>query len=186
LKFGYMGSASHSEDLKMVAEPIASILEARKDLTFELFGTIALPQELANYSSRIKMHPKQASYEDFLKYLKKLDWQVGIAPLSPHPFNDCKAPTKWIEYSLAAIPTVASTGRVYERAISTGSAIPAETPEQWITGISKLLDSDEERLQLLRRSRSTIFAEFSTNRHRSQLRTMLTAAAEFNRERHFS
>jgi glycosyltransferase involved in cell wall biosynthesis len=117
---GYSGSNSHHDDLRMVMPQIAQVMKKHKHVHFELIGAID-KKYVKNYFGhagfdddslmRIHLLPATATFKQFPAYLLSRGWNVGIAPLVDTPFTRAKSHIKWMEYSMAHLPTVAS--RVY-------------------------------------------------------------------------
>ena len=141
---GYMGSRGHQEDLALVVPALVRLMSERPGLRFETFGTIVPPPELAAFGERVRHHAVQKSYREFLRTLAGLRWQIGLAPLVDAPFNRCKAPTKFIEYTSCGIATVASNVIVYASAVPEGGADLVD--DDWYEVLAKLLD-DPARAQ---------------------------------------
>ena len=105
---GYQGSQNHKLDLKLIVPALAKVLEARPNVRFELFGTIAKPAELERFGDRVTRRQALGDYDAFLGQLKRLGWDIGLAPLRDTEFNAFRTYTKWVEYALAGVPTLAS------------------------------------------------------------------------------
>ena len=146
LTIGYMGSQGHREDLALAVPALARLMDERPQLRFETFGTIEMPPELAAFGDRVRHHTAHKGYAEFLGKLGTLDWHIGLAPLVDEPFNRCKAPTKFIEYTGAGIPTVASSV-VYADAIPPGGGVLAEG--DWYAALSACLDDPAARARQL-------------------------------------
>lgn len=114
---GYMGSKGHQHDLDLVVPTLERLLTERPELEFEVFGTIRMPPVLERFGSRVRSHTVQKSYGDFLATLANLGWSIGLAPLQDEPFNHCKAPTKFIEYTACGIAVAASHTPAYNEAM---------------------------------------------------------------------
>lgn len=151
LTIGYMGSRGHKEDLKLAVPAIVNLMGARPDLRFETFGTIEMPAELVEFEGRVRAHAVNKSYAGFLEVLASLGWAAGIAPLVDEPFNRCKAPTKFIEYTAAGIPVVASEVEVYRDAIRRGGALGAGG---WTGPLVELVESPRRRAELVESARA--------------------------------
>ncbi len=136
---GYMGSQGHREDLALVTPALVQLMRERPTLRFETFGTIGMPEVFAEFGSRVRHHAVQKSYQEFLSSLARLRWRIGLAPLVDEPFNRCKAPTKFIEYSSCGIATVASSLPVYAEAIPSGGGTLVEG-DDWRAAMAQLLD----------------------------------------------
>lgn len=144
---GYMGSKGHQHDLELVVPALEQLLEQRGDLHFETFGTIKMPKALKRFGARVYSHSVQQSYCDFLSTLAGLGWSIGLAPLVDAPFNRCKAPTKFIEYSACGIPVVASAISVYTDALPEAAGVFVE--QDWLTALNAHLDAPEQRIRCL-------------------------------------
>jgi glycosyltransferase involved in cell wall biosynthesis len=167
LTIGYMGSKGHKEDLAQVVPALVALMEERPQLRFETFGTIELPQELRRFGDRVRHHTVQKAYRDFLQTLAELNWSIGLAPLVDEPFNQCKAPTKFIEYACCGIPVVASDVNVYRSAIPEHAGVLVR--DDWRLPLTSLLDEPARRLALREAARAHCKREFSARRLQNQL-----------------
>ncbi|KDD66082.1 glycosyltransferase involved in cell wall biosynthesis [Pseudomonas sp. BT76 TE3572] len=157
---GYMGSKGHQEDLELVVPALEQLLNTRPDLSFEVFGTIRMPTSLERFGDRVKSHKVNKGYADFLSILAQLNWDVGLAPLVNDKFNLCKAPTKYIEYTAAGIPVIASNIPVYSKVIPEGGGVLVDV--EWRSAIENLLESKQSRDELLSISQAYCREKFST------------------------
>lgn len=137
---GYMGSGGHATDLDMIQEAIARLMRRVPSLRFEIFGTLPVPSALEPFSDRVgHVTPGMLEYGDFIALLRRLGWWIGLAPLEDNRFNRCKADTKWVEYSQAGIPVVASDLPVYHRACAGGAGFLAGGDEEWYAHMERLI-----------------------------------------------
>lgn len=166
---GYMGTGGHSADLAMVLPAVCELMDRLPQLQFEVFGTIKMPDELKRFGKRARHLPPVADYSDFLPTLRSLGWWVGLAPLEDNSFNRCKADTKWVEYSLAGMATVASDLPVYARAGANGSALLAGSTEQWHDAILALLLDPDLRARTIRKAADKLTRTYNHAALRAQL-----------------
>lgn len=171
---GYMGSKGHREDLELVVPALVDLMQARPELRFETFGTIEMPAELRRFEGRVRHHPVQKSYAEFLQSMADLGWSIGLAPLVDEPFNRCKAPTKFIEYTSCGIPAVASNLPVYADAIPAGAGLLVG--EDWKGALEAVLDSPDRRASMLDAARRHCSRTFSPERLEGQVEEVLRAA----------
>lgn len=176
---GYMGSKGHKEDLALVVPALVQLMREHPAMRFETFGTIEMPEELRQFGGRVRHHPVQKSYGEFLRTLAGLGWSLGLAPLVDEPFNRCKAPTKFIEYTACGIPVVASDVVVYAAEIPAGAGMLVR--HDWKQAIEKLLGDAAGRARLLERARSHCDRAFSPQVLQQQLLDLLEAAKEASR-----
>ena len=164
---GYMGSKGHHEDLALAVPDISRLMSEHPDLHFEVFGTIRMPDELLKFSDRVTSHSVQTDYWSFLTKLKNLQWDIGLAPLVDAPFNHCKAPTKYIEYTACRIPVAASDVSVYRSAIPPNGGILIR--DGWHESLSQLLNSASARRNMLAKATNHCERTFSRRRLQQQL-----------------
>jgi glycosyltransferase involved in cell wall biosynthesis len=177
--FGYMGSKGHQEDLELVAPSIARLLDERVDLHFEVFGTIQMPGELLRFGDRVNSHKVNQAYSGFLTTLAGLNWDVGLAPLVDEPFNLCKAPTKYVEYTAAGIPVVASNIAVYSKVIPPGGGLLVEN--DWYASIKQMLDDGELRRSALRNARDFCQVTFAEEALQKQVMHVVGLVSRHNK-----
>lgn len=147
MTIGYMGSKGHKEDLALVVPALVALMQQRPQLRFETFGTIELPRDLLRFGERVQHHSVQKGYHEFLQTLAELNWSIGLAPLVDEPFNRCKAPTKFIEYTSCGIPVVASEVLPYAEAIVPGCGVLVQ--DDWAVAIARLLEDSNARACLV-------------------------------------
>lgn len=166
---GYMGTAGHSADLAMVLPAICELMVSTPGLQFEAFGTIKMPAELERFGTRVRHIAPVADYRDFLPFLRKLGWWVGLAPLEDNPFNRCKADTKWVEYSLAGIAVIASDLPVYHRACSGCAGMLATSNEEWVSAMRTLIEHPRLRETMIETAQGRLRETYSHEKLRRQV-----------------
>jgi glycosyltransferase involved in cell wall biosynthesis len=171
LTIGYMGSKGHKEDLALVVPALVSLMEQRPKLRVETFGTIEMPRELLRFGERVQHHTVQKGYHGFLQTLADLNWTIGLAPLVDEPFNRCKAPTKFIEYTSCGIPVVASDAVPYAEAIVLGCGVLVQ--DNWEVSIARLLDDSDERSFLVTTAQAHCVNTYATHILEAQLLSVI-------------
>jgi glycosyltransferase involved in cell wall biosynthesis len=165
--FGYMGSRGHRLDLNIALEDIRKVLESDSSIIFETFGTIGMPAELMRYGHQVRELPTCKNYYDFTKKLFELNWSVGLAPLVDNEFNRCKAPTKFLEYSAAYIPTIASNVKVYSDLITPSTGFLVEN--NWKDPILEVLNEPLIGDSMVNGARSLCAEKYSLRKLEEQL-----------------
>lgn len=159
---GYSGGLSHNDDLDMVLPAIKTIMEKYPEVRFQMMGQMDIAKAKKVFGkwkqslrNRILLMNATKTQPEYPPYLAEQPWNIGIAPLIPSPFNECKSHIKWMEYSAYKIPVVASRVYPYYKDIFGVPTIEHEetgllcdTTEDWVNNLSKLIESEELRKKL--------------------------------------
>lgn len=173
---GYMATGGHNADLELALPAIIDLMDTHPELRFETFGRVTPPRALNRFGDRVTHHPGIADYRAFLERLAQLGWWAAIAPLEDTVFNRCKADTKWVEYSFAGIPVVASDLPVYARGCSQGCGFLARDESQWREGLKQLIRNEALRDETVERARRKLAELYSPQRLQNQLREVIARA----------
>lgn len=175
---GYMGFGSHDYDFTFALPALVRILDARPDVRFEIFGTIALPAELERFGDRVRRIEPIRDYGLFLQKLATLRWTIGICPLARTPFNEVKSNTKWVEYSACGFAVIATRGLIYDGCCSDGCGLLAEGDDEWFAAFDKLLSDKTFHRAQVERAQRRVQEEYSRDRLRRQIFSVFERARE--------
>jgi glycosyltransferase involved in cell wall biosynthesis len=159
----------HERDLASVLPVLTKFLRNNPNITFELFGTIPMPEQLKEFGDRVTRAPKIDNYEEFMRYLASIEWDIGICPLTPINFNMMKSNNKWIEYSSVGAAVVASRGTVYDECCADGCGVLVATEDEWYSALDRLVRYPDVRFDLVRRAQDKLARSYSTERLREQV-----------------
>jgi GT2 family glycosyltransferase len=174
---GYMASSSHAADLDLVMPGLIRLMTENEHLALEFFGTLPVPEALTSrFGSRVAHYSAMGDYAAFLEKLTQLGWWAGLAPLEDTAFNRCKTEIKWLEYSFAGLPTVASNMEVYRRSCSSGGGLLVPDDSCWAATISRLLGDASERERLVDRARELVSERYTLDRLRRQVEAAIAEA----------
>ena len=146
---GWVGSTSHrSGDLETLKGVIGPLVE-RHDLHWHEAGHIkGFPHafQLAGVKTPWrKIVPIVPIYE-YPNLFEDID--IGLVPLSKHPFNEGKSWLKGLEYAAAGVPFVAQASREYRTLRDEfGIGTVAKRPNQWVRELERLLDPGERKIE---------------------------------------
>jgi glycosyltransferase involved in cell wall biosynthesis len=173
---GYMGSASHGPDLELAIPALEQLLARRSDVRVELFGSIASQPVAERLPAAVVRHAATiGDYDAFKARLGALDWDIGLAPLIPSPYNLGKTVTKWAEYAEAGVAVVASDIEVYRPMFAWGAAAPA-APGQWASVLEQLVQTPALRRNLVAAADRLLLARFGWDRLEASLLGLLERA----------
>ncbi|MGC1507619.1 glycosyltransferase [Ketobacter nezhaii] len=149
---GYMsGSRAHDADLAEVAGVLENILKLKENVLIRFCGFGVLPENLVQFSSRIQRHPF-TGYKQYLSALSSVD--INMVPLVVDEFNECKSAIRFLEASLVGVPTVASAVGEFRSLIENNvSGILATSPQQWQDALLQLIESPQQRAELVKEAR---------------------------------
>ena len=101
----YMGSATHEDDLEMLAEAVADVRGTHPNFQLFTIGVTFNPKPWHEAIPICKGH-----YPRFVQWFRHVAELIdfAIAPLLDTEFNRCKSSIKVLEYAAAGLPTIAS------------------------------------------------------------------------------
>lgn len=142
LTIGWMGGVSHSRDLAMIAQAWRDVVDetgSRGHFVGADYRTMLRPH---GFDATDWIVPPAATYP-------RIDFDVALAPLSDHPFNNSKSPIKVMEYAALGIPVVASDHPVYRDYVTDGvTGFLCRTPHQWHQKMTRLACDERLRAQM--------------------------------------
>ena len=141
---GWAGGHYHSEDLKILEEPMHKILTDYPNVKFVTIG--------AKIDSLLKDFPKQVFFYEFTDVAKfpdlmhKLKFSIGLAPLSESDFSNARSNIRLLHYSLLSIPTIASNFGPYARAFEANFPmyVTENITDGWIDIIKACIDNEQQ------------------------------------------
>jgi glycosyltransferase involved in cell wall biosynthesis len=156
IKFGYMGTFTHLEDLIFVSAAIKNALvKFESNVEFEIVGIgdeHTIREIFGDIPVSIKRVPdKDVTYDKFCYWMSEnLDWSFGIAPLLKSRFSDSKSDIKFLDYSLVGIPGIYSNVPAYADTVQDNvtGLICDNSVDQWTAQIEKMITSKDLRAQL--------------------------------------
>lgn len=173
ITIGYMGSKGHQQDLSLVEDALVTLMDEYPTLRFEVFGTIKMPAKLERFGNRIASHKVNKDYYGFLEHLVSLGWDIGLAPLEEVEFNYCKAPTKYIEYTSAGIPVVATDICVYKNAAPIADGIILVPNSDWSKGLTSVIPEKTLRTTLVSTAQRHCVKKYSKTNLITQLNQVI-------------
>lgn len=139
---GYQGSPSHVTDVDAAFEKdMAHFKRMHPDWKLKLWG--ADSQSVSVLDDQTIVVPWEP---DVRRYYRTLSMDIGMGPLAPSRFNECKSGLRAIEYAAAGIVAVLSESPAYEEWVmpgKTGFLIPPG--ERWFPVLDRLADAPELR-----------------------------------------
>lgn len=153
VNLGWVGGASHNEDLGLIKEAVFKVLE-RDGVGFNcLHGT----PDFFKGHKKIRWNTTFKAINKYPKWVSKAGFDIGLAPLMDNAFNRSKSNLRWLEMSAMGIPTVASPLNHFKETIEHGvTGFLANSTEEWITHLLRLIDEPALRENVGKNARNEV------------------------------
>jgi len=155
LRILYGGAAGHYGDLDPIREGLEAVIR-NPPVPIRLICFGALPAWMHELSREFPGRLVSLPWATFKDYPQAIAWggfDVSLAPLAEHPFNECKSNIKWLEAGIQGIPLLCSDVGPYKVDIPDGCACKVDnTPAQWSSALRALLKDKALRESYTKRS----------------------------------
>ena len=91
------GARAHSDDLRSVIPALAGVMERHPEVVFAVMGDPAVKPLLAGLPPARVSFSDWGPLPDYYRFLENVD--VGLAPLSPSPYDRCRGDIRFVEYA---------------------------------------------------------------------------------------
>lgn len=172
----WAGSKSHTGDLLFIEPVIAEILKRYPQVRFLYNGHGGIPSD--------DLYARFVYGEDIFKNLplnaresqlpgSNVIWpyilasqlaDIAIAPLEKNYFNSFKSQCKYLEYAINGYPGVYSRSH-YTDVKDGETGLLAETEEEWIEALSRLVENDKLRKRMGAKAREAALRDFDIRSH---------------------
>lgn len=161
IRIGWSGGASHEEDLRTIEAPIKELLAANKNVSFHIFH--GCPEFFKN-QSKITWHRDYAWIDKYPRALKRLKFDIGIAPLVDCDFNRGKSNLRKLEYGALSIPVVAADVGHFRETVKHGvDGFLYKTTDEFKNYLQLLISDVKLRANMGMDNYSSIALNFNTN-----------------------
>lgn len=118
VRIGWMGGASHVEDLRLIEPVVRNILAKHKNARFTFVHGIP---EFFKGVRGVECVSKFTRIDKYPKFLGQRGFDIGIAPLVDNAFNRGKSNLRWLEYAGMRVPCVASNVGHFKETLRSGT-----------------------------------------------------------------
>lgn len=157
---GYEGGSKEA-DFALVVPALKKILDYYGGFVrLEFFGFV--PAALANHPM-VTFEECGMDYRSFIRKLNECNWDIGLAPLEDHSFNNTKTNNKLREYGACRIPGIYSNSPVYKHWVTHGETgyLVAHTEIGWFEGIKAMIENPSMRQHIRDHAESAARQNFS-------------------------
>lgn len=146
---GYLGSPAHTDDLLSIEPVLTTLLDRYGDRLALMLWGMDVPDCLKDRANVRSNFVGLVDYARFAEFFVRQHADIFIAPLLDNPFNRCKSPLKYFEYSACGKPGVFSAIPPYQDVVTHGrDGFLASTPADWERCLTSLIDDPQLRLQM--------------------------------------
>ncbi|WP_295458333.1 glycosyltransferase [uncultured Thiodictyon sp.] len=181
LRIGYAGgTVTHQRDFALCADAVAAVLSARPEARLVLFADAGQRplldvkefRVLSELGDQIEWRAR-VPLDQLPDEVARFD--VNLAPLEiGNPFCEAKSELKFFEAALCGVCTVASPTGPFRRAIRPGeTGFLAETPAQWQSALTQLLDDRVLRERMSKAATLDVLWTFGPERRAELMSSML-------------
>lgn len=163
IRIGWIGGASHAEDLRLLDPIIDPIVERNPEVTF-VFASSAHPDFLKDRKG-VELVETWSPILKYPSHIGSLDFDIGLAPLRDNKFNRAKSNLRWLEYSALGIPCVASQVGHFAETIKDGvDGFLAKTPEHFAAHLGEMIADKKVRNRIGRAAHARIYEDFNVDK----------------------
>lgn len=142
---GWMGSSTHSMDWDQADSQVKRFMLRNPDLQFHLIG--------GSYSEKFQLHPGQLVETPWIEGVeavwKAVDFDIALAPLRPHLFNQSKSNLKALEAAALGIPIIASDCGPYPEFVEHGkTGFLVKRDHEWGQYLRILAEDEDLRIEM--------------------------------------
>lgn len=177
---GWIGNGAHyyKDLIKILKEPLTEIA-SRHDIRFKLVGACGQKELYQAFSS---IPGLKTTFIDGIDWgdsseVRKamMDFDIGLYPVEENDFNLFKCGFKALEYMALGVPVIASpvgaNGYIVE---SDQDGFHAQTNEEWIKALARLIPDPELRNKMGRSGRKKVETQYNISEVAKKLRTILS------------
>ena len=146
VRFGWVGGATHSEDMMIVGDSVRRILNDYEQAEFYFCGydgSTEMSSLLYRFTSG-KMHDRVKVMDamrvnEYGHHYRCFD--VALAPLQDNKWNACKSELKVIEASAYGLPVIASNVKPYNTMPDNFGVTLCNTSEDWYKVMASMIEN---------------------------------------------
>jgi hypothetical protein len=162
LRVGWMGSAQHARDIKLIYESLAWA----KGQGHEVVHMGHDPRDTTDVTSSKALDAcfawgviitRQIPWVDpELYHRQALPFDIGFCPLERNDHTLGKSDVKWLEYTMAGAATIASSGTVYKDIVHGETGLLAGSPSEFLHWTKRLCKDRAFREELVRNAQQYV------------------------------
>ena len=115
---GWGGARAHSNDLRRVLPALAGVMDRHPEVVFAVMGDPAVQPLLAGLPAERVSFIAWGPLRDYYRFLEGVD--IGLAPLSPSPYDRCRSDIRFVEYAAHGVLAICAELDPYRDVVRPG------------------------------------------------------------------
>lgn len=150
---------------ELFLRPIIPLLAEKYGKIISLYF-LAIHPDLTRFEDKIEIHyVPHMKYEDFHRYLREQEFDIGLAPLNFEGFSRYKYYNKYIEYTQAGIAGIYTDCPLYRQVVTNGAngILCNNTSEEWMKAVETLVLHSDIRKTIAQNAQDYIATNFAVD-----------------------
>ena len=156
---GWLASPTHGKDSKLVSRHLKRLFDNNPDARFHTIG--------ANYGTEMGLNPEQVIHTGWMsppeKAFRKMDYRVGIAPLTGSTFNKSKSDCKFLEMGARKVAPLVSDVPSYDSVIHGVTGFKVTREHEWSRALRDLCSDEGMQKKLAENAHAYVRDHRTTN-----------------------
>ena len=161
VRIGWTGTPHHHDDIQIVEPVFKEILAKYPQVKLVFMGFAPVDKGVLHANMGRWEYYEFVQVDAFYPALASMDFDIGIAPLTNHPFNKAKTARKAQEYAAMGLPMVLSPMGAYDEWIHKDTCLKPKNNSfgEWMHHLSWLIEHKAEREQMGERALAQVRKE---------------------------
>lgn len=161
VRIGWTGTPHHHDDIKIVEPVFKVLLERYPQVKLVFMGYAPVDKGILHANIGRWEYYEFVQTDAFYPALANMDFDIGIAPLTSHPFNKAKTARKAQEYAALKVPMILSPMDAYkdwEHGV-TCMKPKGNKMEEWLNHIGWMINHPKERAEMAEKAYEQVVRE---------------------------
>jgi glycosyltransferase involved in cell wall biosynthesis len=161
VRIGWTGTPHHHDDIQIVEGALGDILQKYPQVKLVFMGYAPVDKGVLHRNMGRWEYYEFIQVDAFYPAFAAMDFDIGIAPLTDHPFNKAKTARKAQEYAALGIPMVLSPMEAYKEWQHEDTCLKPlrNKREEWINHLGWMITHPKERAEMAERAYKKVVAE---------------------------
>jgi glycosyltransferase involved in cell wall biosynthesis len=155
VRIGWVGGGNHDGDLKLIKPVLYDLVDEFPNIEVIIFCGMPLKWQTHD---RISTRLVSVPILEYPEQVKKMRFDIGVAPLRDNYMNRGKSNLRYLEYSSLKIPTVASEVEPFKHDFV---GLLASDEMDWYEHLSTLIKDEAYRKELGQKAYDSIYQNFN-------------------------